>query len=107
MLRCVSIMALAVGLCVGLAIPTVSLAQASRLLPPAGEMMHVGGEVLPPSAFQDFCHRSPDECAPEQGGSPRMALTPARWRDLVEINDVVNQTVVARSDQDLFGMVDF
>jgi predicted transglutaminase-like cysteine proteinase len=36
-----------------------------------------------------------------------MPLTQQSWRDLSEINDIVNQTVVARSDQDLFGVVDY
>ena len=105
MLRCVSIMALAVELAFGFA-PAVA-AEASRALPPPAEMMHVGAEVLAPSAFQDFCLRSPDECAPDQGRPARMALTLQRWQDLVEINDIVNQTVIARSDQDLFGVVDY
>ncbi len=107
MLRCVSIMALAVGLVFGVSASVAGASEASRALPPSSEMMHVGAEVLAPSAFQDFCQRSPNECAPDQGRPARMALTTQRWQDLNEINDIVNQTVIARSDQDLFGVVDY
>jgi predicted transglutaminase-like cysteine proteinase len=107
MLRRVFVTALAVGLVMFLMAPSASLAGAASALPPAGDMMHVGGEVLAPSAFQDFCRRSPEECASEQSRSPRVTLTTARWQELVDINDIVNRTVIARSDQDLFGVVDF
>lgn len=107
MLRCVSTMALAVGLTMSSVNLGLAAPETSRALPPSGEMMHVGGEVLPPSAFQDFCRRTADECAPDAAHANRTALTPERWRDLIEINDIVNQTVVARSDQELFGVIDY
>lgn len=107
MLRCVSTFAFAIGLAASLATPGVAAPDAHRLLPPSGDMMHVGGEVLAPSAFQDFCRRSPEECAPDASRANRVALTVERWQDLTEVNDIVNQTVVARSDQDLFGVVDY
>jgi predicted transglutaminase-like cysteine proteinase len=107
MLRRVFIMALAVGVCCGLASPGARALEPARVLPPISDVMHVGGEVLAPSAFQDFCRRTPDECAPDLVRSSRMTMTAQRWQDLIEINDVVNQTVLARSDQDLFGVVDY
>jgi predicted transglutaminase-like cysteine proteinase len=107
MLRCVSIMAIAMGLGFGLATPSFGAPARPRVLPPVGEMMHVGTEVLAPSAFQDFCNRRPRECSADANPAGRVALSAERWRDLAEINDIVNQTVIARSDPDLFGIVDY
>ncbi len=107
MLRCVSVMALAMGLVVSVASPSASAPEASPRLPATSEAMHVGGEVLAPMAFQDFCRRTPRECAPDAARAERTALTQQRWRDLVDVNDIVNQTVVARNDRDLFGVIDY
>jgi hypothetical protein len=46
MLRCVTRMAFAMGLAMGLATSSAGAVEAGHALPPAGEMMHVGGEVL-------------------------------------------------------------
>ena len=107
MLRCVSTVALATGLAFGLPPSGARALETGRPLPAVSEMMHVGAEVQAPAAFQDFCRRTPQECAPDAVAAPRQPLTAQRWQELVEINDIVNQTVKPVSDQDLFGVVDY
>jgi len=107
MLRCVSILTLALAVAIGSANRAAFALDANHQLPPLGEAMHVGGEVLAPIAFEDFCRRTPSECTPDQARPLRIVLTQARWQDLTDINDIVNRTVTARSDLDLYGLVDY
>lgn len=107
MLRCVPALALAMGIAAAVG-PAPALAfQGGKKLPPRADAMHVGGEVTGPFAFQDFCRRTPNACQADAdlGGRPNLDLS--RWRDLLEVNDIVNRTVNAKSDLDLFGVLDY
>jgi predicted transglutaminase-like cysteine proteinase len=107
MLRCVSVMALAMALNVSFANPYARALEAAGSLPAPAKAMRVQAEISGPLAFQDFCRRTPAECRPDAVASDRPDLTAQRWRDLTEVNDIVNRTVTARSDLNLYGTVDF
>lgn len=79
----------------------------ARHLPPASGVMRTGPETLPPAAFGDFCRRTPRECAGDAKEAGRQELTRQRWQELVEINDIVNQTVTAQSDLSVYGTLDY
>lgn len=83
-------------------------AVSTAVAPRSSAFMRIYGQVDPPSGYVGFCRREPALCRAQQiRASGRMQLTPERWRDLVEVNSVVNRTVVAESDQDLYGLSEF
>lgn len=61
-------------------------------------------QALAPMGFIDFCKRFPDSCARERSTPARTALTPERLRELVSVNDHVNQKIHPETDQDLYGV---
>jgi len=85
----------------------VSSAAGSPPMPrPVGEM-HTGAEVSAPYAFYDFCVRTPEECKSDPQIVDTVNLTPERWAALNEVNDVVNETVIPKSDWDNYGVADY
>ena len=61
------------------------------------------GPTLPPIGFVKFCVASPKECA---GGSKHLKplpLSSQQWRDLYQINTLVNAKIKPVSDQELYG----
>ncbi len=64
--------------------------------------MPVGQQSPPPYGYIGFCIRNPDECAGGTDEPADMALTPARWTELAEVNDWVNRTVPQVDDIALF-----
>lgn len=105
MLRRICVITLAMGVSMGCA-SAKGLAPEPHL-PAAASIMHVSAETTAPSAFNDFCRRTGQQCEPDATAVGRMVLTPQRWADLTEINDTVNRTVIARSDASVYGMTDF
>ncbi len=73
----------------------------------ASPFMRVFGPTLPPIGYVLFCERNPRECA-GKADSPaseaRLDMTPRRWRQLSEINIVVNRTVEPASDREIYGV---
>lgn len=81
-----------------LAVPTVQ---------PAVPHIDMGRPTLPPLAYTMFCLRYEAECRSRRGfrGGP-VRLTSERWADLLEVNRVVNLTIVpVRNDLGLAGEV--
>lgn len=66
-------------------------------------------ETRAPSGYVQFCRDFPRDCrlqaASAANGAP-VALTPARWRQLSQINDRVNREVRPVTDQDLYGRLE-
>ncbi|MDR3498333.1 MAG: transglutaminase-like cysteine peptidase [Parvibaculum sp.] len=61
-----------------------------------------GQQVAPPYGFVSFCFRHESDC---EGGTDKpanVALTPARWAELNEVNDFVNRMPQV-SDQQRYG----
>ncbi|MCJ8324760.1 MAG: transglutaminase-like cysteine peptidase [Rhizobiales bacterium] len=64
--------------------------------------MQIYGETSAPLGFMNFCSRFPSDC---MGGTVQPAvveLDAGSWVALNHVNDVVNETVEAISDQDLY-----
>ncbi len=94
-----------VALVVVLGVTDAEAGQPPRL-PAAGDAsayMRVFGRSEPPSGWVRLCQSGPAACQGDGRAASRMELTPARWHDLVEVNTVVNSTVDAVSDLELYG----
>ena len=102
MLRRVIASAVAVATAIG-----VSNAAGTEAMPKPASSMHVGAEVLGPYAFYDFCLRTPAQCRADAKTASRVELTQQRWAELVEVNSIVNQTIVPKSDWDNYGVADY
>ena len=63
--------------------------------------MRVKGLTNPPLGYLDFCRQSPQECLP-RGGGAAMRLDEARWRELNELNTLVNRAVIPVTDLDQY-----
>lgn len=83
---------------------TGALAGASQ---PVSSFMRVFMRSEPPSGYVAFCGRTPEACETSTMSGDRMILTDIRWRDLVEVNQVVNRTVKPVSDLDLYGTTEY
>lgn len=69
--------------------------------------MRVYGTSLPPYAFVELCQRSPELClADPRPSDARLTATPARMRQLDEINRSVNRLIQPFTDSDLYGVAD-
>lgn len=72
--------------------------------PRASAFMAVGREVVAPFGYIGFCQRNPGDCEKHSASTPQpFHLTEARWRELVEINDQVNQSVRPVEDRALYN----
>jgi len=69
--------------------------------------MRAGSEVQAPYAFYDFCNRTPRQCDASVKTGDRVTLDARRWADLTQVNDLVNKTVIPRSDWDNYGVADY
>ena len=68
--------------------------------------MRTYGRAEAPSGYRSYCERRSTNCVgTEEHG--RMALTPARARELAEVNALVNQTVIPQSDRDTYGVEEY
>jgi predicted transglutaminase-like cysteine proteinase len=76
-------------------------------MPQPAQVMRQRAETFAPYAFADFCRRTPRECNPDSVKGHRMDLTPQRWHDLLEVNAIVNNTVIPRSDLEVYGVFDY
>jgi predicted transglutaminase-like cysteine proteinase len=66
--------------------------------------MPTGGRSTQPVGHYDFCMRSPAECTPTRGGMRApVELTRGLWADLIEVNNLVNMTVVPMTDMEIWG----
>lgn len=69
-------------------------------------IMRVYGQSSAPVGFIKFCAISPRDCARTSKQHARVQLTPSRWRELEEINHIVNSTVEPVTDKELYGEVE-
>jgi predicted transglutaminase-like cysteine proteinase len=102
MLRCVTVAAVAAASVFG-----GCAASAAEPLPKPAGAMRVGAEILAPYAFYDFCRRTPHECQPDSKAGAPVELDQKRWAELVEVNMIVNTTVIPMSDMQNYGVADY
>jgi predicted transglutaminase-like cysteine proteinase len=86
-----------------------SAAKKPAALPPLVTAMHAlaPARAPAPAAFADFCRRTPQECAADPVSGGRAELTPALWAELKDVNDTVNRSMVAKTDMEIYGVVDY
>jgi predicted transglutaminase-like cysteine proteinase len=63
--------------------------------------MQVSGWSNPPVGYVDFCRNFPEQCT-AHGSDQAEALTEGRWRDLQEVNHVVNHSVSPVTDVEFY-----
>src|SRR5690606_17654329 len=64
------------------------------------------GQASIPVGHMEYCQKRPYDCQPVAVAEP-VTLTDDLWRELQEVNNHVNTTVTAVSDQDLYGVAEF
>jgi predicted transglutaminase-like cysteine proteinase len=64
------------------------------------------GDTLPPVGYVTFCRERQAECRPSRRFSDRVQLTPAKFRELDQVNAAVNRAVNPITDMELYGKVE-
>ncbi len=60
----------------------------------------------PPPGWIEFCARQPGECASTMTAPQNLALSRKTWRDLVQVNNWVNETIKPLTDLEHWGVVE-
>jgi len=82
-------------------------ASAGSLFPTrATDPIQVVGRAGPTQAWIKFCQRRPHECQVDPSQPARISLTPSIWADLTRVNEHVNSSILAVTDQDHWGVLD-
>lgn len=68
--------------------------------------IHVIGPAGPTHAWIKFCKRHPHECRVDLSQPARITLTPSIWEALTQVNERVNSSILAVTDQDHWGVID-
>jgi predicted transglutaminase-like cysteine proteinase len=68
--------------------------------------MTTGGEARPPIGWVQFCADRPHECEVAPSEPRDVVLSTRAWKDLVRINNRVNQTIKPMTDLDHYGVVE-
>jgi predicted transglutaminase-like cysteine proteinase len=69
--------------------------------------MQVIGKTTQPIGHHELCVRMPVECRERTASQAPMHLTPARWNELIAINDNVNTAIEPDTDLDVYGQEEF
>jgi predicted transglutaminase-like cysteine proteinase len=64
------------------------------------------GESLPPIGFVNFCRKHKGECRSTKRYADRVQFSPARLRELEQVNNAVNAAVAPVTDLELHGEVE-
>jgi predicted transglutaminase-like cysteine proteinase len=82
----------------------VGAAQAQTIEP--STFVAVGASSRAPIGWVEFCQERPFECDTRPSRPRDAVLTPATWRELVRINDLVNSRIEPVTDQDQYGVAE-
>jgi predicted transglutaminase-like cysteine proteinase len=74
----------------------------------ADELMFIttGSEARPPIGWVQFCADRPRECEVVPSEPRDVVLSGKAWKDLVRVNNRVNQTIKPMTDLDHYGVVE-
>jgi predicted transglutaminase-like cysteine proteinase len=72
-----------------------------------GRTMAVTGPTSPPVGFVQFCRQHLADCTATYYARPTVALTRARWDQLIAINADVNRAVEPMTDQENYGVTEY
>ena len=65
--------------------------------------MHTGGRTTQPVGHYEFCQSLPQECRQVTPKQAPVELSRALWDKIVAVNDMVNTSVVPRTDMEMWG----
>lgn len=65
------------------------------------------GDTAAPGGYIQFCRLQPSECWSRNASPARMILTRERWRELAALNKQINRTIRPRSDEQLYGQLEY
>jgi predicted transglutaminase-like cysteine proteinase len=100
-------------LAIGLAAAILNLflplaAHASDNQVPLGNPMPVAQASAPtPPGFVSFCTRFPGQCITDKNQSATVALTPAVWNELQQVNDDINHAIAPEDDLPHYGRAEY
>ena len=66
----------------------------------------VGATARPPIGWVEFCNEQPKECATITTQARDVVLTTKAWKDLVQVNRWVNETIKPVTDLEHWGVVE-
>jgi predicted transglutaminase-like cysteine proteinase len=66
----------------------------------------IGITARPPIGWIEFCNEHPKECLAQPSQPRDVVLTPQAWRDLVQVNKWVNDTIKPLTDLEHWGVVE-
>src|SRR5262249_59475568 len=66
----------------------------------------VGSETRAPIGWVEFCSENPGDCRGATGSPRDIVMTQTAWRDLVRVNQWVNENVRPMTDMDHWGVVE-
>ena len=69
--------------------------------------MRAYGTVHPPFGYVSFCDRYPEDCVAGETDDTSMTLTGERWRELVQVNKLINELVEPVTDAELYKTVEY
>ncbi|MEJ1161114.1 transglutaminase-like cysteine peptidase [Prosthecomicrobium sp. N25] len=68
--------------------------------------METRGTTSPPIGFVQFCRKNLADCVGGSANPGRVAMTKARWDDLVAVNGSVNRAIEPVTDEELYGVAE-
>jgi predicted transglutaminase-like cysteine proteinase len=83
----------------GGAVAAIGVAQAA----PRAAVMTTTGASSQPIGHYEFCQSHRAECSVRSKRDTRVRLTPQKWNELVAVNADVNRTIVAATDEEIYG----
>jgi predicted transglutaminase-like cysteine proteinase len=72
----------------------------------ATDLIRVVGPTGPTYAWIRFCESHPHECHVDLSQPARILLSPQVWATLMQVNEHVNASILAVTDQDHWGVLD-
>jgi len=66
----------------------------------------VGATARSPIGWVEFCSNDPDQCTKGFSQPRDIILTQTAWRDLLKVNDWVNETIKPMTDMEHWGVVE-
>lgn len=83
-----------------------SLSAGSATLPPMSTAILSDGPAGPTPAWIEFCQQHSQECSVDASESAVLTLNREAWLTISAVNERVNHTILAVTDQDHWGVVD-
>ena len=66
----------------------------------------IGGQARPPIGWVEFCNENPKECTVTSTPARDIVLSNKAWRDLVQVNSWVNESIKPVTDMEHWGVVE-